>query len=188
MATLFFLIGHEWRQMEEKYGWMSRFSTLRWPVKISMVVLMGVVPQLMTYVTGGCGMLGFTYKQIIPYMFGAVFGTGMVFFACQWYMSGGDNRVRRLLNFIGRHTFEVLTWHFLCFKIVSLLIIVLYDLPIERLATFPCIKACHLREHGVDIDWSLWWWAYLVVGVGIPIGWQWIRWQRRNRQNGSLPA
>ena len=46
----------------------------------------------------------------------------------------------KALDFIGKNTLTILTWHFLAFKLVSLSIIGIYDLPIERLAEFPVIK------------------------------------------------
>ena len=64
--------------------------------------------------------------------------------------------------------------YFLCFKLVTLVIIAVYGLRIERLATLPVIKTAHLRADGVDIAWSLWWIAYSVVGADIPLLWQYI--------------
>lgn len=50
-----------------------------------------------------------------------------------------NNFITRILNQIGNNTLPILTWHFLSFKIVSLLIIVIYDLPVARLAELPVI-------------------------------------------------
>lgn len=41
--------------------------------------------------------------------------------------------------FIGKNTLTILTLHFLIIKLVSLVIIGIYDLPIKRLAEFPVI-------------------------------------------------
>lgn len=54
----------------------------------------------------------------------------------------------------------ILTWHFLCFKLVSLLIIFLYKLPIERLAEFPAIT---------EYSQKGWFIAYFFMGVFIPL-------------------
>lgn len=67
----------------------------------------------------------------------------------------------KVLTFIGKHTLTILTWHFLAFKLVSLLIIRIYGLPIERLAEFPVI-----REYAVQG----WWAAYFVVAMGVTCG------------------
>lgn len=50
-----------------------------------------------------------------------------------------NNLITRVLNQLGNNTLPVLTWHFLSFKIVSLLIIVICGLPIARLAELPVI-------------------------------------------------
>lgn len=60
------------------------------------------------------------------------------------------------MRFVGKHTLTILTWHFLAFKLVSLMIIRIYNLPIERLAEFPVI-----REYAVQG----WWVAYFVVAM-----------------------
>ena len=54
----------------------------------------------------------------------------------------------------------ILTWHLLSFKAVSLLIILIYGLPIEQLGEFPVI---------VEYATKGWWILYFVVGVGLPL-------------------
>lgn len=76
-----------------------------------------------------------------------------------------QNWAKRFLMFVGDHTLEVLTWHFLSFKLVSLLIIWVYALPIEQLAGFPIIKGYSL----------MYWPLYSFVGVCVPIGALYIR-------------
>lgn len=60
----------------------------------------------------------------------------------------------------------MLTWHFLSFKIVSLLIITIYSLPMTRLADFPVINELAIKG---------WWILYVIVGVSIPLGWRYAR-------------
>lgn len=67
----------------------------------------------------------------------------------------------KALDFIGKNTLTILTWHFLAFKLVSLLIIGIYDLPTERLAEFPVIK--EYSEQG-------WWIAYFSVAIIVTCG------------------
>lgn len=64
------------------------------------------------------------------------------------------------MKFIGEHTLEILTWHFLCLKIVSLVVIGLYGLPVNRLAEMPIIG--EYANKG-------WFIAYFIVGVGLPL-------------------
>lgn len=61
---------------------------------------------------------------------------------------------------IGNNTLPILTWHMLCFKIVSILIINFYGLPMARLAEFPVIE--EYSKQG-------WFLLYFLVGVLVPL-------------------
>lgn len=74
----------------------------------------------------------------------------------------------RILKYLGNNTLTILTCHFASFKIVSLLIILIYDLQIERLAEFPTIEEYSTKG---------WFLAYLVVGVVVPLTFTFIKHQ-----------
>lgn len=67
----------------------------------------------------------------------------------------------KALDFIGKNTLTILILHFLIIKLVSLVIIGIYDLPIERLAEFPVIK--EYSQQG-------WWIVYFIVAMGMTCG------------------
>ena len=107
----------------------------------------------------GTSMLGYTMMQIIPYSCCAIMGTILVL-NISHVLSQKHNFLTSSLLFVGDHTLEVLTWHFLSFKLVSLLIVLLYGLPIEMISQFPVIA-----------DYaSSFWLLYTIVGVGLPVG------------------
>ena len=103
-------------------------------------------------------MLALTWTGILPYFVSAIAGIFMAFSLCKWLsrfkLLGGS------LTFTGDRTLSILTWHFLSFKIVSLVIIAIYGLSIVHLAEFPVIETYAYRG---------WWAAYLIVGVTIPL-------------------
>ena len=103
-------------------------------------------------------MLARTWTGILPYFVSAIAGIFMAFSLCKWLsrfkLLGGS------LTFTGDRTLSILTWHFLSFKIVSLVIIAVYGLSIAHLAEFPVIETYAYRG---------WWAAYLIVGVTIPL-------------------
>lgn len=107
----------------------------------------------------GASMLNYAAWQIIPYSLCAVAGTIMVL-NLSHRITLRQNVVKETLMYVGNHTLEVLTWHFLAFKLVSLLIIWIHGLPIEQLACFPTI-----REYA-----AVYWPLYSLVGIGVPIG------------------
>lgn len=66
---------------------------------------------------------------------------------------------RKFVAYAGEHTMGILTFHFLCFKLVNLLKIDCYDWPAVRLAEFPVIGENN----------TYWWLLYVVVGVEVPL-------------------
>lgn len=63
----------------------------------------------------------------------------------------------RALKVVGQNTLDIMGLHFLLFKIVSLIIICVYRLPIERLAEYPVLM-------GIGGGW---WILYSFVGVSL---------------------
>lgn len=95
----------------------------------------------------------------VPYIVTSVFATWGVYSLFAYY-KGKTNRPFLLLNHIGNHTIQILTWHFLSFKLVSLLIIGLYDLPFKRIAEVPVITEYAIRG---------WWILYFIIGLAVPL-------------------
>ena len=106
-------------------------------------------------------MLHYQWHQVIPYAITAIMGTFVIFYIGHCLNNDGSQHVKSFLIYTGDHTFNVLTWHFLSFKLVSILLIALYSgIQYERLADFPVIK--ELAEQG-------WWVMYLIFGVMTPL-------------------
>lgn len=94
-----------------------------------------------------------------PYMITAVLGTlvvlGMSKYILDKKIIGGD-----FLMLIGEHTLDILTWHFFAFKIVSILLIYMYDLSFINLASFPVINSMS------DVGY---WILYAIIGIVFPL-------------------
>lgn len=71
-----------------------------------------------------------------------------------------QSKIQEYLVYIGNNTLTVLTWHFLCFKLVSLILIIYYKEPIARLAEFPVIT---------EYSRNGWFIIYFLFGIFIPI-------------------
>lgn len=95
--------------------------------------------------------------KVIPYVITAVMGTWCVY-SLPWHWM--KKIIASYMENIGNHTLTILTWHFLSFKIVSLIIIVVYNLPLERLAQFPVIGEYTNRG---------WFVLYFLVGIVFPL-------------------
>jgi fucose 4-O-acetylase-like acetyltransferase len=102
-----------------------------------------------------------TLPTLLPSIVVAVAGILMCWGLCRWMLAPGVRIVSRLsaaLDYVGRRTLTVMTWHLLCFKAVTLLIIGLYCLPIERLEVIPVLE--EQTSQG-------WWPAYVLAGMSV---------------------
>lgn len=93
------------------------------------------------------------YYNIPAVTIGSIFGIGMIFSLSQISVVQDI----KILNNIGKSTLEIMALHFLAFKLVSWIIVMIYNLPVERLADYPTINIG-----------GLWWILYVVVGVLVP--------------------
>lgn len=99
--------------------------------------------------------------QLFPHMLTAILATWSFYSLFTKYVSGNTTcRIGRVFLFVGENTLNILTWHLLSFKAVSLLIILIYGLPIEQLGEFPVIVEYATRG---------WWMLYFAAGVGLPL-------------------
>ena len=112
-------------------------------------------------------MLNQSAMTLLPYMVSAIAGTLLMILISRQVVekSAETNNATmhslyRAMCYIGDHTLEVMTLHFVAFKLVSWLIVSRYDLPIEQIAEHPVIEM--YAQAG-------WWGAYLAVGVTVPI-------------------
>lgn len=103
--------------------------------------------------------LSYSNKCFAPYVFTATIATWSIYSLCK-RVENHFFLTKTLLSFVGKNTLTVLTWHFLAFKLVSLIIIFIYGLPIERLAEFPVISEYALQG---------WWLAYFSVALMVTL-------------------
>lgn len=146
LAATFFMIGYCFALFK-----MKKFSTI--------VIILSFVVLLLNSSFNFLRMKSDFYDtdKIIPYAITAVLATWSVY-SLPWNRLKGI--AARMLQYIGNNTLPILIWHFLCFKIVSLLIILCYGLPVHELGAF------HVIYRYADKGWFL---LYTIVGVFIPI-------------------
>lgn len=122
-----------------------------------------VIPLSLAFVILGthywqCGMLTIAWQKLLPYSATALAGILMVFAISRQIVQ--NKRFKSLLSFIGNNTLEILTWHFLSFKIVSLSLISIYGLPMAHLSEFPVIESLSMQG---------WWVLYTIIGIALPL-------------------
>ena len=97
----------------------------------------------------------------VPFVFCALSGTIMVYLTSTVIFENfSSNCFSKFLKYSGDNSLTILTWHFLSFKVVTLAIIIYYNLSIDNLAHFPRIM--YFSQMG-------WWIIYSVVGVLLPL-------------------
>lgn len=100
-----------------------------------------------------------TTMQVFPYALLGLLGTLMLLGLGE-KIATLTGSIRNFLIYTGEHTLEILTWHMLCFKLVTFIFILCFSLPIARLESYPVIGA-YAKEG--------WFILYVIVGAGIPL-------------------
>lgn len=150
-AGFFIVMGREYKKLN--------YDLDKWSITLMcfMIVMIGSIYC-------GTSMLSYSAIQVVPYSICALMGTIMIL-NLSHRITSRKNILTNFLLFVGDHTLEVLTWHFLTFKLVSLFIICKNGLSLEKLASFPIIN-----EYGVK-----YWIVYSLIGIAIPISGVYIR-------------
>lgn len=170
-GLLFFYLGYIYKsfQWNEK---LHRYKVfLIWGCLFLLVIAVIVMkPRVISVITnasipvyryglkvicGGSGISGLPLMQYLLYAVVCACGIIMTILFSQI----GRVRDCKVLKLFGRYSLHIMCLQFLAFKSISLLIIWIYRLPIERLAEYPVVQ-------GID---GLWWIAYAVSGCVLPV-------------------
>jgi fucose 4-O-acetylase-like acetyltransferase len=146
LGAFFFYVGY----LYKKKG-AAEQGFMLYPFAIVVLILGTIFWQM--------GLLHIVYWKIVPWVISAVIGI-LCCYKLSLFLERKQFKGKKILIYIGDNSLDVLIWHFVCFKIVSLLIIFLYGLPIECLAEFPVI---------LEYSTEGWWGVYSFVGIFVPI-------------------
>lgn len=146
LATVFIIVGFSLAQLKVK-------PLPKWGIIISIALL--VVNTFFSFMRMKSDF--YETEKIIPYSVTAILATWSLY-SLPW------NRLKdnstKLLKFIGDNTLPILVWHFLCFKVASLLIVFIYGLPFNQLGAF------HVIYEYANKGWFI---LYSMCGVFIPL-------------------
>lgn len=131
---------------------LTSFNSQRWG--IIFVVTLAVLVALNQYgsIEVGKGI----YTSPWFYIACAVLGWFLMYSISFFMMK--SSLLSKSFCYLGKNTVCIIGLHFLAFKIVSLVQISVYGLPQEKLSSFPYL-----------IAEPLWWIAYTVVGICVPL-------------------
>lgn len=121
-------------------------------VGISAFIVLGIISQFFSASIDVTGMKTFAY-----------FAASLIGILALTNMAGCiSGVVQNTLSYVGQKTLYILTFHFISFKLASLLLVMVFDLPIERLQDFPVINT---RNGSIDFVWMI----YTMFGVVVPV-------------------
>jgi len=143
-------------------GYYMKTTALNFNLNITNSIILSVLSLVL--ITIGMQYWQATMKtvmwwEVVPYTITAIMGTITVFVISKHIDKSENSILKNALIYIGNTTLTILTWHFLCFKLVSFVIVLVYNLPLERIGEHPAIE-----EYSM-LGWFI---AYFVVGITIP--------------------
>lgn len=109
-------------------------------------------------------MLTLQWYHIIPFFLVATLGSMIIYSISYKLALSLNNYLKSFLIYTSNHTLEILALHFLSFKIVSYLIIMIEKRPIYELATHPVLTPTENTYY-----LNLWWLAYFIIGITFPL-------------------
>lgn len=119
----------------------------------------------------GTSTMNVTTCSMIPYFLSGISGTMIIFSASSFICSLGKAKFF-LVEYVGSHTLSIMALHLLSYKLISLLIICLYNLPLDELEAFPVLE---------DYNRSTWVLVYTFSGLFVPLLCQWFYSKIMNR-------
>lgn len=124
-------------------------------------VLCGLILILSNWYFKDCVKMECGFNKVVPFSISAVSGIMLTFYISN-YIEKKCTIIKYALYYIGNHTLDILALHFLSFRLVSCIIVVIYGMNVSHIAEHPVIKTIYASN-------SYWWISYSIVGIVIPL-------------------
>lgn len=154
IIQLYFSAGHFYRKWE---------NVLNNKVKVKLIPIIMIV-NILAFI--GFRKLGYTVDLVsttvnTPLIDAMMAGNGICFLICftKLIEITNLNRIKKMLEFIGKNTFGILIYHFIGFKIVTIIFIALNICEWSDIALL-----CPLASVS-----TIWWWLYVLVAVSFSL-------------------
>lgn len=160
VGVLLVYIGNKIKKYDEKI-----------PYNIYLSILCCIIVIIMSRFTH-VGMMGNTYTNPITFLISSLCGTYAILYISRKidFNLSDKNLFKRFLSFFGKNTFAILGLHLICFKIITLLQIIIYKDDWIYLACYPVYLI-----NGV---WTI---LYILVGISIPLILKFIQIKLKNK-------
>ncbi|GFP74252.1 acyltransferase family protein [Clostridium fungisolvens] len=144
VALLVYYMGYIYKQYEEKI-----------PLNASLAII-SIVFLYINHRYGNISMGGNSYNDPAFFLISSICGIYINLYISKFIAE--RKLYITILEYIGKNTMVIIGFHFLAFKLVSLIKIKLYNLPIQELSKFPVINQTRY-----------WWVLYSLAGIILPI-------------------
>lgn len=144
LATSYFIVGYAFHKINMIYTNINKRG-----IGIFLFTVF-VISSL--YVKGSMENKGIS---IIPYFAVSIIASVSTIYLTK-YITG---YLMKILDYVGKNTLYILIFHFLSFKIVSLFILMIENLPYTNLSTFPVLEDRN----------GFMWVIYTIIGVVVPL-------------------
>lgn len=142
LATAYFLFGFVVRQNQDRMLTLSKW------IPLGFFLFLCVCSRFVNYSIDTCGKF-----TSLAYVLGCLGSLALIHFSNLWFAK------QSFLSFAGKHSLDILIWHFSSFKLVTLIIILYYSWDISHLSVFPCFI----------MDDCYWWLLYASFGILLPL-------------------
>lgn len=96
---------------------------------------------------------------LMPYvLFMALIGIYFIYSVSHFMVVGG---ISAKIKYIGNNTLHILTWHFLSFKILDMILVLSHGMPLSSMVSMYHLPTDMFFEHG--------WILYAIIGVTLPL-------------------
>lgn len=146
MSATFYYSGY----IIKRYHILGKLNNTTCSIVLFTILMIGV------YVLPWTNMLEYSTITVIPFFAVAFSGTILTLNIAQKLET---YKTRHIFYYLGQNTMVIFALHMLCFKIGNLLKIIIYDLPMQRLAEFQIIEDNN----------TFFWVVYTIIGIAIPL-------------------
>ncbi|MBR6162932.1 acyltransferase family protein [bacterium] len=124
--------------------------------KYTLIISTIVFIIVLYYFAGFNNFVDNKYKNIFTYLIANI--TGFYWVHNISFYINKINKINKIFEYIGQHTLSILFFHFLAFKIITYIQVIIYDKPDYYLASFTTL---------ITSEW--WWILYVLAGTLIPL-------------------
>ncbi|GEM_PF-281763 len=146
IVLFLFYLGYVFRRWE-------KISFYRWELAI-----ISFLSLVISSFQGKINIITYDFINPIFFLVNSILGIYFIFFLSH-FLSLRISRVRNFFILLGQNSLHILALHFSAFKLVSFLLILIFQLPFISLAEYPIIES-------MKVFWPI----YSIIGVIFPLG------------------